>query len=324
MPMHFNQATRRSLAVGTVCAVIGLSPAAHAITDKERWEAHQQLTQAQDLKKQGNLPEALAHYEESIKLDPKLTTLTEIAELEEQMGKLTEAQQHWMAARDKAGQVGASNTKQRAEERLAALEKKLPHLTLQLASDAPSGCQVTRDGAPVDAGSLGTPVVLSPGDHLIVVKAPGHADASYPVKLAEGDNQSISITAGAATAVAAPPPPPPPKPVAAPPPARAEVSLNNRSPRKPLGIMVGAVGLAGIAVGVPLWYLGWRDSNSIGPTADRNLLIGQIATIGGGVLLATGVVLYATAPSETSTGLRVAPSVGVAGNATVVGAVGAF
>ncbi len=310
-------------AVGISCALLALTPGALAVTDKERWTAHQELTQAQDLKKQGNLPEALTHYEESVKLDPKLTTLTEIAELEEQMGKLQEAKAHWEAARDKAGQVGATNTKQRAEERLAAIEKRTPHLTLQLAADAPKDAQVFRDGQAVDTASLNTPVALSPGDHVIVVKAAGHADATFPIKLGDGDNQTVPITAGAANAPVAAPPPP--KPVAPPPPPPAQASAGSgNSPRRGLGVMVAAVGVVGLGVGIPLWYLGWRDSNSLGPTADRNLLTGQICTIGGGVLLATGAVLFLTAPSPTNTGLRVAPTLAVAPNTTVVGAVGAF
>lgn len=309
-------------AVGISCAVFALAPGALAITDKERWAAHQELTQAQDLKKQGNLAEALTHYEESVKLDPKLTSLVEIAELEEQMGKLPEAKAHWAAARDKAGQVGAANTKQRAEERLAALEKRTPHLTLQLAADAPKDAQVFRDGQAVDAASLNAPLALAPGDHVIVVKAAGHQDATFPIKLADGDNQTVPINAGAVTAAAAPPPPPP-QPVAPPPPPPQE-QASAGSPRRGLGVMVGAVGVVGLGVGIPLWYLGWRDSNSIGPTADRNLLTGQICTIGGGVLLVTGAVLFLTAPSPTNTGLRVAPTLAVAPNTTVVGAVGTF
>lgn len=309
-------------AVGVSCALFALAPGALAITDQERWAAHQELTQAQDLKKQGKLDEALSHYLESVKVDPKLTSLVEVAELEEQMGKLQEAKAHWTAARDKAASVGATNTKQKAEERLTALDKRTPHLTLQLAADAPKDAQVFRDGQPVDAASLNTPVALGPGDHVIVVKAAGHQDATFPIKLGEGDNQTVAVNAGAATAAAAPPPPPP-KPVAAPPPPPEE-SASAGSPRRGLGIMMGAAGIVGLGVGIPLWYVGWRDGNSLGPGADRQLLIGQICTIGGGVLLATGAVLFLTAPSSTNQGLRVAPTVAVAPNTTVVGAVGAF
>lgn len=323
--MSFNQLTSRNLgAVGVFWAVLGLSPSALALTDQDRWAAHQQATQAQDLKKQGQLAEALTHYEESLKLDPtKLAVLMEAAEVEEQLGKLLEAQGHYNAAKEKANSSGASNTAKRIDEKLAALDKRIPHLTLQLASDAPAGAQVFRDGTQLEASALGTPVVLNPGDHTVVVKAPEHADGNYPIKLAEGDNQTVAVNAGASAA-----PPPPPKPVAAPPPPppKAEVEVSSGSPRRGLGVMVGAAGAVGIAVGIPLWYLGWRDGNSIGPTADRQLLTGQICVIGGGVLLATGIVLFATAPSNSTKDAqrRVLPTLSVGQNATVVGAVGTF
>ena len=121
-----HRATPRGLAAVTVLfAVLGATSVAGAVTDKERWAASQELTKAQDLKKQGNLAEALTHYQESVKLDPKLMTLMELAECEEQLGRLLEAQGHFADARDKAVEVAAPQTKKRAEEKLAALEKRV-------------------------------------------------------------------------------------------------------------------------------------------------------------------------------------------------------
>jgi hypothetical protein len=239
---------------------------------------------------------------------------------------LEDAKTHWAAARDRAAQAGAGNTKQRAEERIAAIEKRTPHLTLQASAPLPAGAQVTCDGTAVDPASLGTAVVLNPGDHTIVVKVPGHADASYAVKLADGDNQTLAIAPGAANAPAAAPPPPPPAPKPAQQSAQVSVGSGSGSPtRRTVGLVASVVGVAGVAVGVPLWYVGWRDSNSLGPDADRNQLVGAIATIGGGALLVTGVVLLVTSPSDTQTGkLRVVPSVAVGNNSTIVGAVGRF
>jgi hypothetical protein len=320
--------TRGFAAVAVTLAVLGGTSAAHALTDQDRWAAHQQLTQAQDLKKQGQLQDALTHYEESVRLDPKLASLMELAECEEQLGKLIEAQSHFIAARDKAVEAQAPQSKARAEQRAAALDKRLSHLTLQLSGEAPAGVQVFRDDALLEPASLGTPLVENPGEHVIVVKATEHADAKYDVKLADGESQTLSIAVGASTK-AAPPPPPPPKPAPV-----AKVSTQDlQSPsgsgsgQRTLGLIVGAVGIVGVGVGSPLWYVGYRDGNSIGPDADRNLLLGQISVIGGGALLVTGIVLFATAPSGETTktgGLRVTPLVNVGSNATVLGAAGQF
>jgi hypothetical protein len=326
MMSTLNRHAPRGLAAAVLFSALGAAPVARAGADQDRWAAHQQLTQAQDLKKKGQLQEALTHYEESLRLDPKLATMIELAELEEQLGKLVEARAHWTAARDKAQQVGAGTSKQRAEDRLAALEKRQPHLTLQLAADAPADAQVLLDDVPLDKATIGAALALNPGEHAVVVKAVGHEDAKYAVKLAEGDNQTLPI---AVTPKAAPPPPPPPPPKPAPPPKPVEsvnVSTSSGSTRRTLGIVAGSVGVVGIGVGAGFWSVGWRDRTTLGPSADQNLLIGQIGVIGGAALLATGIVLYVTAPSgEAKTGrLPVVPTLSVAGDGTVLGAAGAF
>jgi hypothetical protein len=319
---------RRDLAAAVVLSLLVVAPAAHALTDQERWAAHQQLTQAQEAKKKGELQEALTHYEESIKLDPtKLQTMVELAELEEQLGKPDQAKIHWAMARDKAAQAGAANTKKRAEERLAALEQSTAHLTLQLAADTPADAQILLDGAPVDRGALGAALTPNPGDHVVTVKAPGRDDATFPVKLAPGDNQTLAI---AAAPKAAPPPPPPPPPpvVTQKPPADEGVSLSTESghTRRTLGLIAGGVGVVALGTGAVFWSVGWRDRGHLGPDSDRNITIGQIGVVGGAVLLTAGVVLYLTAPSGDgkTAKLPVLPTLDVAADRTVLGAVGTF
>lgn len=323
-----NRDTPRSLAaIAVLFAALGASSVAHAVPEQDRSAARQQLTQAQDLKKQGQLQEALAHFEESQRLDPKLTTLMELADCEEQLGKLVDAQAHFAAARDKAARDELPQSKAKAEQRRAAVEKRLAHLTLQLAADAPANAQVFSDDTLLEAAALGTALTTNPGEHVIVVKAAEHDDAKYSVTLAEGDNQTLPIAAGPLTAKPAPPPPPPPKPAPVQTVSTTDVSTSSGSSRRTLGIVAGSVGIVGVGVGSALWYVGWRDSNSIGPTADQQLLLGQISVIGGGALLVAGIVLFATAPSADApkdVGLRVTPTLSIGRNATVLGAAGAF
>jgi hypothetical protein len=320
---------RRELAAAVLLSLFVSAPTVHALTDQDRWAAHQQLTQAQELKKKGELPEALTHYEESLKLDPtKLQTMTELAELEEQLGKLEQARVHWAMARDKAGQAGAAVTKKRAEERLAALEQSTAHLTLQLAPDTPADAQILLDGAALERATLGTALAANPGDHVVTVKAPGRDDATFPVKLAPGDNQTLSV-GPAPKAAPPPPPPPPPSPIVAQkPPADEGVSLSTESghTRRTLGIVAGSVGLVGIGAGAVFWSVGWRDRGHLGPDSDRNITIGQIGVVSGVVLLAAGVVLYVTAPSgdAKTARLSVVPTLDIAADRTVLGAAGRF
>jgi hypothetical protein len=326
-----NRDALRGLAATVVLlTALGASSTAHAASEQDRRTARQELTQAQDLKKQGQLQESLSHYEESQRLDPKLTTLMELADCEEQLGRLLEAQSHFIAARDQAKHDELPQSRARAEQRATAVEKRLAHLTLQLAGDTPANAQVFRDDTLLEPASLGTPLVANPGEHVVVVKAPEHTDAKYNVKLAEGDSQTLPIAVGPSNAPPPAPPPPPPKVAPAPKPtnqATAELSTSSGSTRRTLGIVAGSVGIVGLGAGSILWYVGYRDGNSIGPTADQNLLLGQISVIAGGALLVTGIVLFATAPSgdaPKTARFKLTPTLSVGQNATVLGAAGQF
>ncbi|HEX2870604.1 MAG TPA: hypothetical protein VHP33_05095 [Polyangiaceae bacterium] len=316
---------RRLTAAAVLVAALAATSAASADVAEDRAAARQHLTQAQDFKKQGNLAEALGHFQESQRLDPKLATLLELADCAEQLGKLVEAQGYWAAGRDQAKKDEKPQSRARAEQRLAAVEKRVAHYTLQLAAGSPADTQVFHDAVLVDAAALGTAVAANPGEHSVVVKASGHEDAKFELKLAEGDNQTLPIAVGPAIVVAPPPPPPPPpKPVVqAPPPD----SSSSGSGQRTVGLIVGAGGIVGLGVGGLLWNVGYRNSNSLGSTAGNQMLAGQVLVVTGGALLVTGVVLFATAPSGNTARakhLPIVPVVAVGSNATVLGAAGEF
>lgn len=325
--MSFKRATSRTFTAAAVLfAVLTGSATAAAGPAEDRAAAREQLTRAQEAKKQGNLAAACEHLAEVERLDPKLPTLIELAECTEQLGKLVEAKAHWAAARDRAKQTEKPQSRAKAEERLAAVEKRVAQLTLQLAS-APAGAQVFRNDVPVDPASLGSALAMDPGDHVIVVKVAGHEDAKYELKLAEGDNQTLALAPGPAIVAAAPAPPPPPPPpvVAAPPQPREDTSSG--SGQRTAGLVLGGAGLVSAGIGAPLWFIGYRDGNSLGPTADQQLLAGQILVIGGAALFVTGAVLFIAAPSGEAPArarLPITPTVLVGRNATVLGAAGEF
>src|SRR5204863_74413 len=83
-----------------------------------RGGAPEDLTQGYKLKEPGNLREALPHLVESLRLDPKLKTTINLADCEEKLGMLVEAQSHWLMGRDRAAREGDERVKQEAEQRL--------------------------------------------------------------------------------------------------------------------------------------------------------------------------------------------------------------
>lgn len=327
--ISFKRDTPRALVAAAVLfTMLGLSPEARAVSEQDRQTARQELAQAQELKKSGQLQEALRHFEESQRLDPKLPTLMELADCAEQLGRLVEARAHWTAARDRAKQEEKPQSRQKAADRLAAVEKRVAHLTLQFPADAPADTQILLDDVALERDALGSALATNPGDHLVVVKAPGREDAKFAVKLADGDNQVLAIGPGAPPP---PPPPPPAPPKPAPPPKPADegsahLSLDSGSSRRTIGLVVGAVGVVGAGVGAGFWAVGYRDRGRLGFTADRQMLFGQISVISGGALLVTGAVLYLTAPSGSAQSARlpVMPTLAVGSHDAVLGATGEF
>src|SRR4051812_30492492 len=96
MRMSFERVTpRRFAAFSVLVAFLAGAPVASAASPDNRATARQQFSQAEELKKQGQLAEACKHFGEAERLDPQLPTLMEFAECTEQLGKLVDAQTLW-------------------------------------------------------------------------------------------------------------------------------------------------------------------------------------------------------------------------------------
>jgi hypothetical protein len=334
---------RGGLAVAVLAAALASALPARAASPENRAAAQKHVSQAQEAKKRGQLGEACKHLAEAERLDSKLPTLMELAECSEQSGNLVDAETQWAAARDRAKHDEKPQSRARAETRLAAVQKRIAHLTLQLAPNAPAGAQVLRDELPLDAAALGAPLPMNPGEHVIVVKLAGHDDARYPVKLSDGDNQTLPITVGAA-AGSSPTPPvapvpapalttplPSPSPLATPaaPPAGKQDAppAGWWSKERKAGAILGAVGIVGLGAGSALCVIGSHDADKHGSIVSQSLSLGAMSAAVGGVLLVTGIVLFASSPSDEApqhASITVTPTLLVARDAGVLGASGQF
>lgn len=314
--------------------LLGASVAAGA-TPEGRAAAKQHLARAEELKKQGKLAEACVELGEVERLDSKLPTLLELAECTESAGKLVEAEALWTFARDRAKKDEKPQSRARAESRLAAVQKRVARLTLQLAPNAPAGTQVLLDDAALGTAALAGALPVNPGEHVVVVRLAGRDDAKYAVKLGDGESQSLPIAVGpasagkaaAAPAVAAPAP----APVAA---APTQVTIDASAPAAPsapvgfwtgphkIGVISGLVGLAAIGGGSALCV----TASDSGSRVNSSVTLGGVSIATGSVLLVSGLVLLATSQSDApqQARLRVAPSLEVARGGALLGAAGEF
>lgn len=267
--------------------------------------------------------------------DAKLPALIALAECSEQVGNLVDAEAQWSAARDRAKHDEKPQSKARAEAHLAAVQKRLAHLTLQLAPNA-AGAQVSRDDVPLEAASFGVALPMNPGEHVIVVKLAGHDDAKYTVKLADADNQSLALAAGPASATqavaSAPPPAPasaplPPTNVAPPTEKAAPPPTGFWSPPRTIAVIVGSAGILSIGGGAALCVVGGQNAKKRHSNVDLYSSLGGVSLASGGVMLVSALVILASAPSDDATqhaGINLTPTLTVARSATVLGATGEF
>jgi hypothetical protein len=210
-----------------------------------------------------------------------------------------------------------------------------------------SGVTVTLDGEAFVDHLDGTAVAVDPGDHAFSFAVTGHPTVEKRIVIYEGEKarrERIQLGNGAAIVAPLPPPATPsngstPKPPPAksepPPPQQSSPGLGTQ---KILGLAVGGIGVAGVAVGSVfgvLTFSAWSSAKnacgSTGPsqcttndpngvtsdhkTAVTDGTISSIAFIAGGALVATGAVLFLTAGSsheKTATPVvAVAPTLGL-------------
>ncbi len=157
--------------------------------------AREQLKIGYLLSQEGKCAEAVPHLEESLRLEVKAITLINLANCEEKIGKLAEAAGHWADARARAQIEDAQPIADEAEKRANALEPRLPKLTIVLTTPA-KGATVIRDAIALGPASLGMALPVNPGEHVIVVRAPGHADSTTNVTIAEAEQKQIEVAVG--------------------------------------------------------------------------------------------------------------------------------
>jgi hypothetical protein len=331
----------RRMLVGVVLgSSLGWSGEAPAQTREDMARADALFSAGKALTDAGQYADACAKFAESKRLAPGLGVTLYLADCYERIGRTASA---WTEFRSAEGQARERNDKRAdvARARAQTLEQKLDRLTITVAPTVPRlGLEVLRDGMSVAQEELGLPVPVDPGDHVVVASRQGHGRRTFPVHVGP-DQPAASVTidsldetaTAAATPIVAPRVPetsssPLPETPALPP-----ASEDRGSSQRWIGMGVGAIGVVGVGVGAGFAFLAKskRDQSNDGPcdktdhcTSDGLSLrkdagsaatIASIAFAGGGAALATGIVLYLTAPHRARiTGLTLAPAV-VAGGA---------
>jgi len=325
-------------AMGLSCVVIPLATSHRAagadasLADKAA--AQTLFDEGRKLMTAGKFNEACPKLAESQKLDPGVGTQFNLSDCYEKLGQTASAWAGFLEAASAAKAMGQSDREKVARERAATLAPRLSKITITSASASLPGLEIKRDGVAIGRALWGTAIPVDPGSHLIEASAPGKKPWQTNAKV-EGEKANVVVSIPmledappeAATAQA----------------STSAIVADTGSPgrgRRTLALVVGGVGIVGLGVGTAfaLSAKAKKDDSLLNCPASPNLCnatgvnqrndarsAGDVATVAFGagvILIATGVVLFVTAPSGEKPRAMIVPSVG--GGSAGLSLVGAY
>ncbi|HEX8789714.1 MAG TPA: hypothetical protein VF765_02100 [Polyangiaceae bacterium] len=228
--------------------------------------AEQLFRDGRALLEAGKTDQACEKFAASQRIAPALGTTLNLALCREKQGKTATAWSLYMDAEQTATRAGDAARARFAQDHVAALAPQLKKVVIEVPTPPP-GMVVTLDGTQLPGGALGTEIPLDPGEHDLVVAAPGKKKweqshlALGPSATTVHVRVELEDDTAAAPAQAAAPSPPPPSMAASttPPedtpggaPPGPEHPASSTDPKLVAGIAAGGVGV--IALGVATYY----------------------------------------------------------------------
>jgi hypothetical protein len=298
---------RRRIAVAIVVAAGAMGEHAAMAAPAEMTQLFEQ---GRALVKEGQYEQAIAKFLESLKVEPSVGALLNLGDCYERVGKPVSARRRFLEAAELAGEDDKVRSAE-ARARAAKLADAAPRLMVVRRGRSDAGeARVTVDGELVAPRT--DRVELDPGPHEVVIAFPD----------APPEKRIVILRMGQALELLVEPPPAKPlktTPLVVPetptPPAEEDAG----STRRWLGLGTGAIGTIALGVGATFGVIAIGKQSdldakcagyphcpeaqraAVQPTYDdaqRSATISTIGIIGGSVLLATGIVLWLTAPEK--------------------------
>jgi serine/threonine-protein kinase len=314
--------TRKSLLIAWIALSASLRPLSARAGGQEEATAETLFQEAKALMAQGKFAEACPKLAESQELDPAVGTLLYLGECYDQNGQTASAWATFSSAADAAQRAGQSDRARTARERANEIAKKLSKLTINVDPAArTAGLQIKRDGVRVGDATWGIAVAVDPGEHAIEASAPGKKPWVRNVKVEPGSGQtSVAVPPLEAESgtLAEPSRAPTPPPATSTPPVDAGSATGRGKTQRVIGLAVGGLGVAGLAVGTGFglrakskqkqadkYCQGSDPPQCSQPGVDllheghSSATLANVGFAVGGVALVGGVVLYLTAPSAS-------------------------
>lgn len=256
---------RSTFALFSALALLGISsPVSAEPSEPENAvgsAAAKLFEEGRTLKAQGQLSDACAKFEQSLALASGVGTKFNLADCFEELGKTHSAYVLFLEVAETTQALGQVKRERAARARIAALEAKLSRIVIQ--TEPRPELSLTLDGKPLDAARIGAPFAVDPGKHTISATETGKRGWSLELEVPLGPTNVVVVVPKLEPepkqAVA-----PMPKPARKPPaPASTrrerpiEVAGSNQST---LALILGGVGVAGLAGGGYMGHL-YLDSH---------------------------------------------------------------
>ncbi len=277
-----------AVAAAGILALVAFTARSAAADATDSAAAEAIFRQARAAVSAGDYASACPLFQESLRLDPAPGTLLNLADCEEHTGRLASAWEHFERLEKR---VAPSDERfEVAHARRDALALRVPHLVVRLSPGSPAATRVFRDEVALGPPTMGLPLPVDPGHHVVTVLAPGHAPQRIQVDAREGENAEVIASVG--------------------PPVRTSVTRTG-------GWILGALGVAALASGGSFGFLALEERQSSdahcanGVCSDAASLrdYGQARTdariadvmLGVGVVavVVSGVLLLTSKPTET-------------------------
>lgn len=310
-------------------------PSRAQTTVQQRAIAQALFDEAQSLTGKGEYAAACPKFAESQKLDPAIGTQYFLAACFEHLGRTASAWTNYVEVADKALAAGQHDRATFARERAEALSPKLVRLTisLPLAIRSVGGLTIERDGIVVGKAQWELAVPLDPGEHIVRASATAHGPWEQRVRL-DQPGTTVVVTVGplvTSQSKTVPEQPIEPAPIEPPIPVPQPGASSGM---RVAGLVVGGVGVAGLALGAGLGgatmsLQAQSDTHCNGNACDPDGVMlrddamamanGSTAAFAvGSAAVAAGLLLVLLAPDPSTEAALIAPTIDADGAAILL------
>ncbi len=160
-------------------------------------EARELATRGYEKFKEGSYDEAIALFQQADALQHSVVIVSYMAQAYEQLGKLIEAQQAYARIVDEVLPDDASEDRVTAQKRARAhipiLARRIPRVKLTISGVSLDDVEVTLDGRPVSQVDLARPLMVNPGERVLLLRAPGYQPIERVVTATERQLSDVEL-----------------------------------------------------------------------------------------------------------------------------------